>query len=203
MDENNEILEEKTDVEDTKVESDKADIDESEIPLEEKDEVNYEDIEKELEAEEKIIVDDDYLRESTSRKEVLIYTYDDDKKYTGAIYVYVDELDEMENYTLEPVPEEFNKAIWDGDKWVEDTSIDFSNMLIPDFGGFDTPAIVFEIIKMLKKGGVEVNNNFAFQYTLWVYVTGQVEESYVDGMVACGGITQQQAMIIKSSKKMN
>lgn len=131
-----------------------------------------------------------------------IYFYDDDGFLTDT--AIVDDTKGLINFT-EIAPENgFFKPKFDGEKWVEG-EIPMKIIMGDkkhDTLKFSNPYIIMKFISLLMKGGEDMQkDNWYFEYCMYYWYSGEIDENYLDMAKELGLLTASQVHIIKVSPR--
>ena len=141
--------------------------------------------------------------ENNNFKEVFILN--DEGFFIGTTYLNIEEKEEFK-YTDIPPDENLIKPKFDGEKWMEGIDKDeiMLEMLFPenDVEVNTTDFLFLNILNILKKGGMIMDNTWFFKYCMFCWAERKIDESYLDMAKKMEMLTDQQIMMIKMTPRV-
>lgn len=141
--------------------------------------------------------------ENNNFKEVFILN--DEGFFIGTTYLNIEEKEEFK-YTEIPPDKKLIKAKFDGEKWIEGIDKDeiMLEMLFPenDVGVNTIDFLFLNILNILKKGGMIMDNTWFFKYCMFCWAERKIDESYLDMAKKMEMLTEQQIMMIKMTPRV-
>ena len=141
--------------------------------------------------------------EENKLKEVFIL--DDEGFFIGTTFLDIEEKEEFK-FTTIPPDTTLIKAKFDGNKWIEGVNKNdlMLNMLFPenDLGVNPNDFLVLNILKILREGGMIMDNTWFFKYCMFCWAERKIDEAYLDMAKKMNMLTDQQIMMIKMTPRI-
>ncbi|MDU6791139.1 MAG: hypothetical protein E6415_13915 [Intestinibacter bartlettii] len=134
-----------------------------------------------------------------------VFILDDEGFFIGTTYLNIDEKQDFK-FTITPPDKNLMKAKFDGKKWIEGVNKNdlMINMLYPenDLDISSNDFLVLNILKILKKGGMIMDNTWFFKYCMFCWAERKIDEAYLDMAKKMDMLTDQQIMMIKMTPRI-
>ncbi|EGC83483.1 hypothetical protein [Anaerococcus hydrogenalis] len=141
--------------------------------------------------------------EEKELKEVFIL--DDKGFFIGTTYLDIEEKQEFKFTSLRP-DENLIKPKFDGEKWIEgvDKNDLMLNMLFPenDLGVNPNDFLVLNILKILREGGMIMDNTWFFKYCMFCWAERKIDEAYLDMAKKMNMLDDNQIIMIKMTPRI-
>ena len=141
--------------------------------------------------------------EEKELKEVFIL--DDKGFFIGNTYLNIKEKQEFKFTSLRP-DENLLKPKFDGEKWIEGVNKNdlMLNMLFPenDLGVSPNDFLVLNILKILREGGMIMDNTWFFKYCMFCWAERKIDEAYLDMAKKMNMLDDNQIMMIKMTPRI-
>lgn len=141
--------------------------------------------------------------EEKELKEVFIL--DDKGFFIGTTYLYIEEKQEFK-FTTTPPDKNLLKPKFDGEKWIEgvDKNDLMISMLFPenDLGVNPNDFLVLNILKILREGGMIMDNTWFFKYCMFCWAERKIDEAYLDMAKKMNMLDDNQIMMIKMTPRI-
>lgn len=134
-----------------------------------------------------------------------VFILDDEGFFIGTTYLNIEEKQEFKFTSLRP-DENLIKAKFDGEKWIEgvDKNDLMLDMLFPenDLGINPNDFLVLNILKILREGGMIMDNTWFFKYCMFCWAERKIDEAYLDMAKKMDMLDDNQIMMIKMTPRI-
>lgn len=141
--------------------------------------------------------------EEKELKEVFIL--DDKGFFIGTTYLDIEEKQEFKFTSLRP-DENLIKPKFEGEKWIEGVNKNdlMISMLFPenDLGVNPNDFLVLNILKILREGGMIMDNTWFFKYCMFCWAERKIDEAYLDMAKKMNMLDDNQIIMIKMTPRI-
>lgn len=134
-----------------------------------------------------------------------VFILDDEGFFIGTTYLNIEEKQDFK-FTTTPPDKNLLKAKFDGEKWIEGVNKNdlMINMLYPqnDLDISSNDFLVLNILKILREGGMIMDNTWFFKYCMFCWAERKIDEAYLDMAKKMDMLTDQQIMMIKMTPRI-
>ncbi|PMC81349.1 hypothetical protein [Anaerococcus hydrogenalis] len=134
-----------------------------------------------------------------------VFILDDKGFFIGTTYLNIEEKQEFK-FTTTPLDKNLLKPKFDGEKWIEGVNKNdlMISMLFPenDLGVNTNDFLVLNILKILREGGMIMDNTWFFKYCMFCWAERKIDEAYLDMAKKMDMLTDQQIMMIKMTPRI-
>ena len=134
-----------------------------------------------------------------------VFILDDKGFFIGTTYLYIEEKQEFK-FTTTPPDKNLLKPKFDGEKWIEgvDKNDLMISMLFPenDLGVNPNDFLVLNILKILREGGMIMDNTWFFKYCMFCWAERKIDEAYLDMAKKMNMLDDNQIMMIKMTPRI-
>lgn len=134
-----------------------------------------------------------------------VFILDDKGFFIGTTYLDIKEEQEFKFTSLKP-DENLIKPKFDGEKWLEGVNKNdlMISMLFPenDLGVNPNDFLVLNILKILREGGMIMDNTWFFKYCMFCWAERKIDEAYLDMAKKMNMLDDNQIMMIKMTPRI-
>lgn len=134
-----------------------------------------------------------------------VFILDDKGFFIGTTYLNIEEKQEFK-FTTTPPDKNLLKPKFDSEKWIEGVNKNdlMISMLFPenDLGVNTNDFLVLNILKILREGGMIMDNTWFFKYCMFCWAERKIDEAYLDMAKKMDMLTDQQIMMIKMTPRI-
>lgn len=134
-----------------------------------------------------------------------VFILDDKGFFIGTTYLNIEEKQEFK-FTTTPPDKNLLKPKFDGEKWIEGVNKNdlMISMLFPEnYLGVNTnDFLVLNILKILREGGMIMDNTWFFKYCMFCWAERKIDEAYLDMAKKMNMLDDNQIVMIKMTPRI-